>query len=85
VNCMMPFEVQAGMDVVALRQQYGNAFCIIGGIDKRALAQDEAAIDAEMERVVPTFLDSGMFIPTLDHTAPIATCRCATFSTICRR
>jgi uroporphyrinogen decarboxylase len=70
VNALMPFEVQAGMDVVKIRQEFGPSFCIIGGIDKRALAQGQAAIEAEVERVLPYFLKSGRYIPTLDHTAP---------------
>ena len=70
VNALMPFEVQAGMDVVRIRREFGPSFCIIGGIDKRALAQGRAAIEAEVARVVPHFLKSGRYIPTLDHTVP---------------
>ena len=69
VDCLMPFEVQAGMDVVAIAADYPE-LSIMGGIDKRALARDRAAIRAEVERVVPHFLSRGLFIPTLDHTAP---------------
>ena len=71
VDALMPFEVQAGMDVVALRERYGRSFCIMGGIDKRALAKDRRAIEAEVARVLPAFVESGRFIPTLDHTIPI--------------
>jgi uroporphyrinogen decarboxylase len=66
----MPFEVQAGMDVVAIRRQFGDCFCVMGGIDKRALAKDRASIRTEVQRVVPHFLESRRFIPTLDHTVP---------------
>ncbi len=70
VDCLMPFEVQAGMDVVSVRRQFGDAFAIMGGIDKRALARGYGEIEAEIERVVPFFAGSGRFIPTLDHTVP---------------
>jgi hypothetical protein len=70
VDCLMPFEVQAGMDVVAIRRQFGKTFCIMGGIDKRALAHGRKEIGAEVDRVVPLFKASGRFIPTLDHTIP---------------
>jgi len=70
VDCLMPFEVQAGMDVVAIRKKFGDSFCIMGGIDKRALAYGREAIEAEVNRVVPFFINSGRFIPTLDHTVP---------------
>lgn len=68
-DCLMPFEVQAGMDVVAIAAEFPE-LSIMGGIDKRALAADKAAIKAEVERVVPHFLGRGRFIPTLDHTVP---------------
>ena len=66
----MPFEVQAGMDVVGIREEYGNSFCIIGGIDKRALARDRESIRTEVNRVVPYFLKRGRYIPSLDHSIP---------------
>jgi hypothetical protein len=69
VDCLMPFEVQAGMDVVAIARQYPQ-LAIMGGIDKRALSQDEGAIRREVDRVVPFFKSRGRFIPTLDHTVP---------------
>lgn len=68
-DCLMPFEVQAGMDVVRIGTQFPE-LSIMGGIDKRALAADRRAIEREVERVVPRFLDRGRFIPTLDHTVP---------------
>lgn len=70
VDCLMPFEVQAGMDVVEIRRHFGGSFCIMGGIDKRALAHGAPEIDAEVRRVVPSFIESGRYIPTLDHTIP---------------
>jgi uroporphyrinogen-III decarboxylase len=69
VQALMPFEVQAGMDVVAIAKQYPQ-LGIMGGIDKRALAKDRDSIKKEVKRVVPFFLERGRFIPTLDHTVP---------------
>ena len=70
VDALMPFEVQAGMDVVGIREEYGSSFCIIGGIDKRALARDRESIRDEVNRVVPYFLKRGRYIPSLDHSIP---------------
>ncbi len=70
IDAVMPFEVQAGMDVVALREQYGPSFCIMGGIDKRELAKDFEAIEREVERVMVPLSKTGRFIPCLDHTVP---------------
>jgi len=70
VTSVMPFEVQAGMDIVAVRKQHGSAFGIVGGIDKRPLAESRDAIDAEIDRILPFFVESGGYLPCLDHTAP---------------
>lgn len=69
VDGLMPFEVQAGMDVTELAEAYPQMF-IMGGLDKRALAVDREAIEAEVDRVVPAFLQRGRFMPCLDHTVP---------------
>lgn len=65
INMVMPFEVQAGCDVVALKKQYPH-ICPFGGIDKRALTSDRKTIDAELDRVDPLFHQSG-YMPGLDH------------------
>jgi len=69
IDCLMPFEVQAGMDVVAIGRQYPD-LCIMGGIDKRVLSEGRASIKQEVDRVLPFFRARGRFIPTLDHTVP---------------
>ena len=69
LNGVYPFEVAAGMDVVALRRQYGRALLMSGGIDKRVLVPGPRAIDAELERKLPLALEGG-YIPTIDHSIP---------------
>jgi hypothetical protein len=68
IDILYPFEVQAGMDVVSVRKKYGRSLRIWGGVDKRALAADRAAIDAELRRVAPLIRDGG-YVPMLDHSA----------------
>ncbi len=68
-DALMPFEVQAGMDVRAVADRHPS-LGIMGGIDKRALAEGPDAISREVDRVLPHFRDRGGFIPTLDHTVP---------------
>ena len=68
VDVIYPFEVAAGEDVVALRRQYPR-LGMSGGMDKRALAQGRAAIDAELQRVMP-LVETGGFVPTIDHGLP---------------
>jgi len=69
-NAFYPFEVQSGMDVVAIREEFGKRFAIIGGIDKRALALGEDVVRREIGAKVPPMLKSGGYIPMLDHSVP---------------
>ena len=65
INCLMPFEVVAGCDVLEYRRKYPN-LCIIGGVDKLELARGKAAIDREIERLTPMF-DYPGYIAMPDH------------------
>jgi uroporphyrinogen decarboxylase len=69
IDHLWPFEVQAGMDVNRVRKKYGHNLAMLGGIDKRAVAQGGAAMRAEVDRVMPVVEDGG-YIPELDHSAP---------------
>ncbi len=69
VRGVYPMEVAAGMDVAALRREYGRELLMSGGVDKRVLAADRAAIDAELERIRPA-VEAGGYIPTIDHSIP---------------
>jgi hypothetical protein len=69
INILYPFEVQSGMDVLAVRREYGRDLRMWGGIDKRALAIGPEAIDAELARVRPLIAEGG-YIATLDHSMP---------------
>lgn len=69
LNFIYPFEVQAGMDVIAVRKKYGKKLRIWGGFDKRTLAKGPKAIDVEIERLKP-LMNEGGYIPHTDHSAP---------------
>jgi len=66
VTVVYPFEVAAGMDVVEVRKAFPK-LGIIGGLDKRAVAQGKEAIDRELEAKVPFMLQHGGYIPSIDH------------------
>jgi uroporphyrinogen decarboxylase len=70
VNAMLPFEVQAGMDVREFRRLYGQNLAIIGGLDKRALTGEPAGIRLELTDKLDFMLNTGGYIPCLDHTVP---------------
>ncbi len=69
-NAFYPFEVQAGMDIIELRKEYGNKFAIVGGLSKKTLAESESAIIEELEKKVPIIAAQGGFIPMFDHSIP---------------
>ncbi len=66
IHAVAPCEVAAGMDPVALRRDFGRDLRLIGGFDKRIVAQGPAAIDAEFARLRP-LIAAGGFIPAIDH------------------
>ena len=69
VNVMFPLEVQAGVDPLAWRKEFGRELRFRGGINKYSLVEGGKAIDAEFERIKPLF-ESGGLIPHLDHLVP---------------
>ena len=66
ITSAMPFEAAAGMDPVALRTRFPRLE-MMGGIDKRALSQGPTAIEAKVMAKVPPRLESGGYIPCVDH------------------
>jgi hypothetical protein len=71
VNCVYPLEVQAGMDPVKLRKEYGKKLLLIGGLDKKALIAGESAIKAELDEKLPPLIKEGGYIPCIDHSVPV--------------
>ncbi len=69
ITGLWPFEVAAGMDVLAVRHKYGHDLAMGGGIDKRTVAIGGATMRREVDRVMPLIEDGG-YLPELDHTAP---------------
>ena len=67
VNGFLPMEVAAGMDPRVVRKQFGRNLRLLGGLDKRTLLQNRAAIDRELESKVPALIAQGGYIPHLDH------------------
>ncbi|HEY3329899.1 MAG TPA: uroporphyrinogen decarboxylase family protein [Capsulimonadaceae bacterium] len=70
LNVASPCEPVGGMDIVALREQYGNHLAFVGGLDKYCLLRGCDAIDQELERKIPPMVRSGGCIIALDHRIP---------------
>ena len=68
VNFIFPFEVQAGCDIEDYRRKYPR-LGIAGGLDKRALAKDRAAIDVELARAERMLKHRG-YLAGPDHLVP---------------
>lgn len=70
VNCMFPVEVGTwDGDPVRLRREFGKDLLMMGGFDKRILADTPEAIDAEIARLAP-LVEEGGYIPFCDHRVP---------------
>lgn len=70
VNCFYPFEPAAGMDMVKMREKYGRAFCVKGGVDKHVLRKSREAIRAELEYKMSKPMLGGGTVFGLDHRIP---------------
>ena len=70
LDAMTPFEVASYCDVVEIGQQFPG-LVMLGGIDKRVLAEGKDAIDRMVERIIPAMRRRGGYIPTCDHGVPM--------------
>jgi uroporphyrinogen-III decarboxylase len=73
VNVIFPMEPAAGMDIVALRKQYGKKLGMLGGIDKHVLRKDKAAIKRELEYKMQPLMQEGGIVFGIDHRIPNGT------------
>jgi uroporphyrinogen decarboxylase len=70
INFVYPLEVASDEDPVKLKREFGKDVLLWGGIDKRVLAEDKAAIKRELESKAPFLLEQGGWIPGIDHAVP---------------
>lgn len=69
INGLYPFEIAAGCDPIAFRREHPDFF-IWGAIDKRVLYGSKEGIAREVNDKVPVLLESGGYVPSLDHSCP---------------
>lgn len=69
VDVHWPFERASDMHPARIKAEYGKPLRIWGGVDKRELAKGRKEIDAALRELAP-LIETGGFIPTLDHTFP---------------
>jgi uroporphyrinogen decarboxylase len=70
INCMFPIEIGTWeADPITYREEYGKELLMMGGFDKRILAQSKGEILQEIHRLTP-LVEEGGFIPFCDHRVP---------------
>ena len=70
VNMVYPMEQASACDILAYREKYGKELLIMGGIDKRALRTDKAAVEREVMSKIPQMVKAGGYSPMVDHAVP---------------
>ena len=73
INLLWPMEPAAGMDIVKVREQYGQQLAFVGGIDKHVIRRSQDEIVAELEYKIPPMVRSGGCVLGLDHRIPNGT------------
>jgi uroporphyrinogen decarboxylase len=69
--CLNPLEVKAGMDLIELKQQYGEALSFMGGIDARKMSHpDPAVIEEEIRTKLSVAKVGGGYLYHSDHSIP---------------
>ena len=69
VNIMFPLEIRGGTDPFWMREKFGRAVLLAGGVDKTQLIAGKEAIDREIERIRP-LVEQGGYVPHVDHRVP---------------
>ncbi|HUS80159.1 MAG TPA: uroporphyrinogen decarboxylase family protein, partial [Armatimonadota bacterium] len=71
-DCLQPLEAKAGMDLVALKEQYGQRLACMGGIDVRKMADgtDPRLLEEEIRIKVGLAKRGGGYIYHSDHSVP---------------
>jgi uroporphyrinogen decarboxylase len=70
-TCLQPLEVKAGMDLVELKNNFGDELAFMGGIDVRAMADpDPSVIENEIKTKIPVAKKDGGYIYHSDHSVP---------------
>lgn len=75
VNCMHPMEPAAGMDIVEVRQIYGDRLAFYGGLDKHVIRRSHEEITAEMECKIPPMVETGGCVYRIPNGTPLANYR----------
>ncbi len=71
LDCLQPLEVKAGMDVIELKEKFGDKISFMGGIDVRLMEKgDKEQIEEEIKKKIEAAKKGGGYIYHSDHSIP---------------
>ncbi|MGC9317888.1 MAG: uroporphyrinogen decarboxylase family protein [Armatimonadota bacterium] len=71
LDCLQPLEQKAGMDLLELKDAFGDELAFMGGIDVRSMADpDPTVIEEEIRSKIPVAMEGGGYIYHSDHSVP---------------
>ncbi|HNS33553.1 MAG TPA: uroporphyrinogen decarboxylase family protein [bacterium] len=71
LDCIQPLEVKAGMDIISLKEKFGDKISFMGGIDVRLMSEnDTAGIEEEIKNKFEAAKKNGGYIYHSDHSIP---------------
>lgn len=71
LRCLQPLEVKAGMDLVALKEEWHGKLAFMGGIDTRLMAENDLKIiEEEIRTKISVAKRGGGYIYHCDHSIP---------------
>lgn len=71
IDCLQPLEVKAGMDLLILKERYGDKITFMGGIDVRLMALDDTKLlEEEIKNKITMAKENGGYIYHSDHSVP---------------
>lgn len=71
LDCLQPLEVKAGMNLIELKEKYGDKLAFMGGIDARLMSEpDPAKIEEEIKTKFEAAKKNGGYIYHSDHSVP---------------
>ncbi|MCX7766169.1 MAG: hypothetical protein N2246_05625 [Candidatus Sumerlaeia bacterium] len=70
-DCLNPLEVKAGMNLLELKQEFGDQLAFFGGIDARLFeSNDLQLIETTLRQTLPLVNKNGGYIFSSDHSIP---------------
>ncbi|MEM2969327.1 MAG: uroporphyrinogen decarboxylase family protein, partial [Candidatus Bathyarchaeia archaeon] len=71
IDCLQPLEVKSGMDLIELKEKYGDKIAFMGGIDVRLMSLDDPKpIEKEIKTKITVAKVGGGYIYHSDHSVP---------------